>query len=285
MIAIEKKSVTAEARADTRTGVVEFAQVDGRSFVTRDRATSPLKLLCPNRAGAAPWVYTSSYGGGFVAGDHVDLDITVHPGAVGVVTTQASTKVYRRSDAGGASQSISADIASGGTLIVAPDPVVCFADAEFDQRQRYGLAGDANLVLLDWYTAGRVARGERWAMARLRSIIEIKIDGRLVAHDGLLLDRTHGRIDSAARMGRYNCLATLILVGPLFVDHAESIAKRFADMPITERADLIVSAARRPWGVLMRIAAVETRAVADMLKRELRILDPLLGEGLWDRKW
>src|SRR5690349_5995455 len=40
-------------------------------------------------------VYVVTYGGGLVAGDSVSLQFVVDGGACGVVTTQASTKVFK----------------------------------------------------------------------------------------------------------------------------------------------------------------------------------------------
>ncbi len=76
-------------------GLLELSLVAGRTAATRSFATSPLKLLIPRRRTAAAWVYAGTYGGGLVAGDEIDLDVRIGPKALGVLGTQASTKVYR----------------------------------------------------------------------------------------------------------------------------------------------------------------------------------------------
>src|SRR5262245_15567397 len=70
---------------------------NGRSDVHRARGAGPLRLLFPRAAGDAAWIVTSSLGGGLVDGDAVALDVRVEAGATAVVTTQASTKVYKGS--------------------------------------------------------------------------------------------------------------------------------------------------------------------------------------------
>src|SRR5262249_1424300 len=75
-------------------GVVVVEQVGERSVVSRAYATSPLRLLMPRNHGHAAWVFTSTFGGGMVDGDGVDLSIEVAPEASAYVSTQASTKIY-----------------------------------------------------------------------------------------------------------------------------------------------------------------------------------------------
>ncbi|KDO36603.1 hypothetical protein CISIN_1g034360mg [Citrus sinensis] len=43
----------------------------------------------------AVWVYTLTYGGGIVSGDSISCEITVADACTAVLTTQASTKVYK----------------------------------------------------------------------------------------------------------------------------------------------------------------------------------------------
>ncbi|KAH8041757.1 hypothetical protein HPB51_017577 [Rhipicephalus microplus] len=58
------------------------------------------------------------------------------------------------------------NVQDGALLCVLPDITTCFADASFEQTQVAHLSVGANIVLLDWYLAGRVENGERWALAR-----------------------------------------------------------------------------------------------------------------------
>src|SRR6266508_3728405 len=103
----------------------------GRSLVHGAYATSPLRLLTPSNHGRAAWVYTSSYGGGLVDGDRIAIDVDVTSGATAFVSTQASTKVYRSPN--GTTATLHGRVGPGALLVMAPDPVVCFADARYRQ--------------------------------------------------------------------------------------------------------------------------------------------------------
>lgn len=272
-------------RGQSGYGLVEVQRVDGRSAVTRQRATDPLKLLCPTRSGDAAWIYTSTYGGGLVAGDEVDLSVDVRAGAMAVLSTQASTKVYRRDGARGAVQRVYGHIEPGATLAVMPDPLTCFADADYDQRQRFDLVGDGALVLLDWFTSGRRAHGERWAFHRYASRLELCIDEQCVLRDAVRLSDAEGPVAGAGRMGRFDCCAMLLLAGTSLAGPAEDLVRSIEQRPLSPDAPCMLAASRSGWGAIVRIAGISTEQVAHEVVQHLRFLRSILGVFPWDRKW
>eukprot|EP00930_Biecheleria_cincta_P027260 TRINITY_DN19144_c0_g1_i2.p1 TRINITY_DN19144_c0_g1~~TRINITY_DN19144_c0_g1_i2.p1 ORF type:complete len:623 (-),score=89.83 TRINITY_DN19144_c0_g1_i2:55-1923(-) len=163
------------------------ACVEGRTALVRVRHAAPARLLpmqpaAIDRSGAA-WCALGSFGGGLLGGDAVDLTLSVGCGASLALVTQASTKVYRtKRDCQPARQNLEANVAAGGLLVVAPDPLVPFADSSYAQRLRFCLeSGEmpASIVVVDWLGSGRVATGERWAFRRYSSRAELfwKQDG------------------------------------------------------------------------------------------------------------
>ena len=139
---------------------LEVQMVFGESAVTSSFATSPMKLLTPRSRGQSVWACTSSFGGGMVAGDRTRLEVTVDAGARCFLSTQASTKIYRNPAQLPCSHELTATVGDDALLILAPDPVQCFAESRYDQRQSFKLSASANLALVDWMSAGRTARGE-----------------------------------------------------------------------------------------------------------------------------
>ncbi len=208
-------------------GFVELTRVAGRTAVTRARASSPLKLLTPKNNGRGAWVFTSTYGGGLVGGDEVTLKVSAGEGTTCFLGTQSCTKVYRPRLPGLACrQTLDAFVDEAAVLIVAPDPVMCFAGSTFVQRQRFNLAAGASLALVDAVSSGRSANGERWAFDRYETRNDVYIDGLLVARDAIRLAlaplarrrRPVGR-DSAAGVEHaagIDCLATVLFIGPAF---------------------------------------------------------------------
>jgi urease accessory protein len=259
--------------------------VHGLSTATTAWARTPLKLLTPRSRGESVWACTSSFGGGMVAGDRTRLDVTIDAGARCFLGTQASTKIYRNPARLPCSHELNASIGEDALLILAPDPVQCFADSSYEQRQRFELHASASLLFIDWLSAGRTARGERWAFQRYLSRNEIVRDGRPVLIDASLLDAADGALDGKFRGGRFNCFATVALLGPKFEMRAKGILEWAAAQPVTPRADLIFAPSPLREGVLLRLAGVSVEEVGCAIHGQVGFVRELLADDPWERKW
>jgi urease accessory protein len=244
------------------------------SAVHRARPAGPLRLFCPRRPGGAAWVVAGNLGGGLVDGDDLALEVTVERGATCVVTTQASTKVYR----GRTRQRTAVRVCETGTAIVAPDPVVPFRDAWFAQATSIELAADASLVLVDTLTAGRLAYGERWSAARIDSALDIAIAGAPWLLDRVVLDG-----DSGARMERFTALATCVLVGPRAAGHAERALAHLARP--APHAPVVVAGSPLAGGAVFRIAGERVDLVTDAARALIGEACAELGAIPWQRRW
>lgn len=267
------------------TASLTVERVAGESAITSAQATSPLKLLTPRSRGASAWAFLSNFGGGVVAGDETSLTIKVGQGAACFFSTQASTKVYRNPHGRPCGHRTSATIFDGGLLVYAPDPVQAFADSAYVQRQEFHLAAGAGLVLLDWLSAGRSECGERWAFRRYQSRNDIFVNGERRVLDSLRLDSTGSQIASAHRMGRYQCLAMLLLAGPSLVAEAGRMLATVAELPVPRRGSLVTSASPIAEGVLLRVAGDTVELVRHELHRHLAFLAERLGDDPFARKW
>jgi urease accessory protein len=253
--------------------VCEVARRGAGSSAVRLVARSPLRLLTPRNHGRAAWLVATSYGGGLVDGDALRLSLRIGAGAAAYLTTQSSTKVYP----GAASHAVDATVDADGLLVSLPEPVVCFAGARYRQDATIRLAPGAGLVWLDALTAGRAARGERWRFDGYRSHVRVDRGGRTVVVDGLVLDPAHGPL--ARRLGRFDALATLLVVGALR-DHVLAAAS-----PVLRGADAVV--APSPIGddaAVCRVAAISAEALAHALRPILAPVAALLGDDPLARK-
>ena len=266
-------------------GLLELTKVRERTEITRSQATNPLKLITPRRDGSAAWVYSSTFGGGLVAGDQIHLDMQLAPNTMCVLSTQASTKVYRDPAKKGCQQTLKAKIDDGALLVSVPDPITCFADAIYEQQQQFHLAPDGSVVLLDWLTSGRRKRGESWDFTRYRSQIDVYRDSQQLLTDRLLLDSRDGPLKSPFRVSRFHCLAVVVLVGKVLSVEAEKILQAVAEQPVESNSSLIETASPLDGGLILRIAGITTQLVADCVTRRLCFLESFLGETPWARKW
>jgi len=184
-------------------------------------------------------VFLLTYGGGIVAGDTINLEVTLNSGTRLILLTQGSTKIFKTPDSCTTSrQHMHVRLNHDAALVYLPDPVQPFAQTTFSQSQIYHLTkGEGSLCVCDWVTSGRSAKGENWDIYEYRSQNEVwAIDdvgkGRLLLRDNLILDK-HGRTDMqlASRMDNHSVFGTLIIRGPIFSSLARYFQDEFEALP------------------------------------------------------
>lgn len=261
-------------------GTLRVEIVAGESAAVACRSTTPLRLLLPRPRGRSAWAVAASHGGGLVAGDDVALELELGPGAQACLTTQAETKVYRSAGAP-ARQRVLARVAAGGLLALLPEPVSAFAGSAYAQEQRFELEAGASLVLVDAFTAGRSARGERWAFRSFATTNELAVDGRLILADALRLEAGRGPA-LPARMAPLELLATVVLLGPKVAAAAADLLTALAARPAG--GPVLAAASPLADGLHLRLGASHVEAGTSALRAALAFLPGLLGEDPLSRR-
>ena len=239
-----------------------------------------MRILTPGNHGRAAWTFLSTLGGGLVDGDHIAISVDAGPGSTAFLGTQASTKVYR--SARGCSQRLTVRVEDGAAVAVVPDPIACFAGARYLQRIDVSLAPTGSVLLVDGYTSGRAARGERWAFDGFDSRSTIARAGKAVLVDATRLDPAHGPL--AERMGRYDVILTVTAVGERFAGVREAM---LAPLPAPKAGDAAIVAAS-PVGAdaaIVRVAATGFETASRALRRSFDALARSLGDDPFARKW
>ena len=266
-------------------GFLTTSLVAGQTAITRMQANSPLKLLCPRRTPDAAWAYVTTFGGGLLAGDQVDLELDIAERTTCVLTSQASTKVYKSPSGKTSQQTVRGTIGKDGLLVIAPDPITCFAGANYQQSQTLDLAEGASLVFIDWLTSGRRARNEVWQFSRYASRTDIRFNQKRVFLDSILLDPKHGPLDSPFRLGRFHCMALLVIIGKRFEEFTNLLLDEISREPVRPGESLIQTASAIPHGMVLRIIGVETEVVGQVLRHKVDFLSSHIGGNPWSRKW
>lgn len=265
-------------------GDVVCERVAGRNALTRVWSTDPLKILTPRHADSAKTVTLSTYGGGLLGGDEVNVRVAVKPSADLVLTTQSAGKAYRTRGPPSV-QTLAATIEDDGLLAVLPDVTCPFADSHFVQHQRFELSAAGNLVWLDWLSSGRRARGERWAMRAVENETEIVVAGKTRLRETLHLSNDGPAIGALLRVGKFDCLATLAVAGPRLAGMIETAKATIRETPLSPKAALLAADSLFPGGAVFRILGPDVQTVQTLLRRLIQPLDALLGHAPWGRKW
>jgi urease accessory protein len=265
---------------ECREGRLSFRRVADRTVIEASLARNPLRLLTPRNHGRGAWAYTSTLGGGLVDGDEIRLHVQVGRDACALLASQGHNRVYRSSL--GSATELVANVEPGAFLALLPDPTVCFAGARYRQRTDVRLAAGASAVLLDVLTAGRGARGERWAFRRYSSELELRIDDRIVVQERTLLDQRHGSV--AERMGRFDVLCTILLAGELLRSARAALATALAAAALRPRADAVEQANDLGDALVIRMASVSLEEALRTVRERLAFLPELLGDDPWARR-
>ena len=262
-------------------GKLLFRAGNGKTVVESAEATSPLRLLLPKNHGAFAWAFLSTFGGGMVDGDQISLDVSVGADAGALISTQASNKIYR-SPRLGCRQQLHADVGVGATLVMLPDPVVVFAEGKYVQDAWIEMADGASVLLVDMFTAGRVAHGERWAFDGLKLRTRVSRNGKGILHDAIELDASAGPI--GRRMGRFDAYATIMALGPICGALAHDL--NTDREPLQRRSSLVAAASPVAGeGVVLRVAATSVSLVLEAVRKRLRGVANVVGDDLFARKW
>ena len=191
-------------------------------------------------------------------------------------------------------QNLSVNVAAGACLIHLPDPVTCFSGAIYSQQQKFVLeTSTSSLCILDWYTSGRMTRGEEWLFERYRSVNEVWRCGKRLARDVLLLEeppawtkRPFSRRTLKDRLAPYSCYATVLFFGPATLTTVSSLQSSVGSIVQyrqTKPADFIWSFSPVEGGGILRAAAKETETIKDWLKLILKDLIPIIGPEAYDK--
>ncbi|GAV81096.1 UreD domain-containing protein [Cephalotus follicularis] len=287
------------------TGKVVVEKVIGKSRVTRCFSKYPLKFIIPRKVGSskvdAVWIYSLTYGGGIVSGDCISCEFTIGDGSTAVLTTQASTKVYKSLGSKCSQQILEANVGSDALLAVIPDPVTCFSTARYSQKQVFKVVSDSSLLIVDWITSGRHESGEKWDFDLYKSTNNIFFKGNQPLFlDAVLLER--GSVANIAeRMQGYQVVAMVILLGPKLKhiqNQVQENVKRIMSEELYGPSSGLDRHVKRKYdhcftkpnfiascsvfgpkgiGVVVRIAAMTTESVYKFLQHQLAGMEPLLG--------
>ncbi|KAI8591582.1 UreD-domain-containing protein [Geranomyces variabilis] len=293
-------TTTAAAATDSppaRAGVGHISCVfrNPRTILTQLAFAYPLRLLAPRAHSRSAAAYALTFGGGLLSGDRITLNVSLAPHTSLALLTQGSTKVFPRKTAGEtgvSAQTLVATVAASALLALLPDPTTLFAGAAYVQNQTVRCDSGASLCLLDWYTAGRASRGERWEFESYETVNEVWVDSVCVVRDAWLLEDDRRKRTYAERMGAYECFANVILLGPRLERAAQSVAAASTTTSTAKNVpasaspaaakDLIWSASPIPnceGGIVVRAASLDTQAMRRFLAEVvLKDLEVELGE-------
>jgi urease accessory protein len=148
--------------------------------------------------------------GGLVAGDDLHLTASVGPGAHALLTTPASTKVYRSGHGRLARQRQTLRVAPGARLEWLPQDTIVYQGAEAELTTLVQLEGDAAFIGWEIVCLGRPAAGDRFAHGGCRQRFELFRDDRPIVIERLRAGGGGPQQQAAWGLGGAAVSATLV---------------------------------------------------------------------------
>ena len=169
-------AATLDAARDGRDGALtlRFERRGGATVVAGCRYTLPLQVLAPIALDdPAAIVSILNPTGGLVGGDRLTIDVHAAAGAHALLTTPSATRVYRTE---GEPTVQAVRLSAGRAAVVewVPDHTIPFAGSALRQAIDVKFDEDAGLILVDAFSAGRIALGEAWRFAVLESAVSVR---------------------------------------------------------------------------------------------------------------
>lgn len=190
-----------------------FERRGARTVLVGRRYTLPLQALEPvdldGSGGLALLLLNPT--GGILGGDALDTAVRLGPGARVVLSTPSATRVYRT--AGPAARaSFRAELGAGAVLEYVPDHLIPSPGARLCQRTALRLGSGALALVLDAWSTGRPARGERLAFAELDLGLRVDDDGGPIFAERLRLGG-EPRWNALAGLDGHDYVASFVVAG------------------------------------------------------------------------
>jgi urease accessory protein len=242
---------------------LRFERRGDRTVLAASRSTVPLQVLAPLALpDPAAVISILNPTGGLVGGDRLEIEVEAGPGAHACLTTPSAAKVYRTTGPP-SRQNVHLRLAPGATIEWVPDHTIPFAGSDFRQVLRAELGAGARLLVVDAFSAGRVARGESWRFARLESATIVRDQAGWLLRDRFVLQEpTQWSAVGLAEGAPY--FATVTAFGDAAYDAwLEDTGAAVAGCPGVRAAGGILP--RR--GAVIRCLAESAAALGDALER------------------
>lgn len=210
------------------TSELRLRKVRGATRVVTCRNAQPLKLLQPQAGRGTARVVLSSYGGGMVQGDRVQLRLHAEADSRLHLATQANSRVYRNPSGAHTTQVVEGQLERGARAVIHADPMVPHRDSELDAEQTWHLEEGAELILMDWLMSGRSDSGESFAFRSYTSRMRVWLGGKHVLHENLTIQPNTLNPRSSARFG----YAAEGFLNIFFIGHHSQTVARALD-PLT----------------------------------------------------
>lgn len=209
--------------------LIAFKKVNNSTVVTEQFNAKPLKVINPKSSPNTCFCVLTNYGGGFVQGDKIHLEIKCGEATNSVISSQANTRIYE-SNGQPCTQIINTKIGKNAFHTFINDPLVMHKGSSFQQKNTYYLQEGATLLLIEWFVAGRTENDEVFDFKNFISDTDIRIAEKPVVRDRFELSPQQMDIGSPGLMAENISFMNIYLVGAQDLEKVHLLEKILRDI-------------------------------------------------------
>lgn len=159
-------------------------KASGQSYLAKQYYKLPLQIMPPHYQDndGTVFAYLLNPSGGVLQHDRLLTEITMEEYSRALITTPASTKLYKMDDGCAVLENM-VELRRGSVLEYLPEHNVPFAGSRTYQNTEFHLDEDATLISFDMTTPGRVSRGEVFQYDTYETSVKIYVGGKLAVYD------------------------------------------------------------------------------------------------------
>lgn len=190
-----------------------FKREGQRTVLAESFARMPFRSFPAFYAGdhRCAYAYMVTSTPGFLGGDRVGVDLAVGPEAHAFVTGPSALKILR-TGLDHAEQTTQIRIGDGAVLEYLPPYVIPFTGSRYRQKTTVRMERGASCLILDWFSTGRVRRGESLSFDEYDNATTILSADEPLVHDRFVLRPGNEEYGTPGRLESHTVSACLYLI-------------------------------------------------------------------------
>lgn len=185
---------------------------NGRSVITEQFFTSPLKLGLPRIDGERLEIILMMASAGILKGDSFQYEIYCEENTKTLLTEQSYSKIFDTGE-GGAEKFQRITVEKNASLYYRPCAVIPFANSTFDGNMIVHVCENSEFAYADIVTAGRVGMGEKFLFRHYRNKVCVLEEERFAWMDHCLLEPDSMALDNMIFFDSYTHMGTFYYYG------------------------------------------------------------------------
>ena len=159
-----------------------------------------------------PTFYLLQLGGGYIEGEKYKNRFKLNDEARAIITTQASTKVYKCLNKIATEQETEIILGKNSVLEYITDSVILYKDAIYKQVNNIYLDESSTLIYSDGITAGWSPEGDKFTYNSVQLKSNIYVNNKLVLLDNLIVKPDENDVTKLGFFEEYSNLGTLLVI-------------------------------------------------------------------------